>query len=373
MNYDVIIVGGGLAGLTASIYLSKKGLSVLVLEKSPYPHHRVCGEYVSNEVRPFLEFLGLDLKELGAVSIETFSLSNQKGKKLSCTLPLGGFGISRYALDNALYQLALKQGVQIVFETVSSIIHDGGQFFVQSKEKEYKGKMVIGAFGKRSILDKTMNRLFIHGKSPWLGVKCHFQGMDYPENEVSLHCFPGGYGGLSMVENGVVNFCYLTNYQSFQRYRNIDSFNEEVVSKNPFLKKFLESAHPVFKNPLSIAQISFAKKEVVHDHILMCGDSAGLIHPLCGNGMAMAIHAGKIASDVIVRFYTKKTYSRADMEKNYKILWKSNFNSRLYFGRKIQTMITNPLMVNSVFSIIPNSGTFLSTIIKRTHGKPILV
>ncbi len=373
MKHDVIVVGGGLAGLTASICLVTKGLSVMVLEKNSYPHHKVCGEYISNEVRPFLESIGLNLEDLGAVSIDTFSISSHKGKKLSSKLPLGGFGISRYKLDHALYQLALKRGVEFAFETVTSINYEGGEFFVQSKAKEYLAKTVIGAFGKRSILDKSMNRQFVTRKSPWLGVKCHYQGVDHPENEVSLHCFPGGYGGLSKVENGIVNFCYLADYKNFQQYKSIDSFNEEVVSKNPALKNFLKTAVPVFKKPLSIAQISFSRKKLVENHVLMCGDSAGLIHPLCGNGMAMAIHAGKIASDVMVRFFKDKAYSRRKMEKDYERLWKSNFNSRLNYGRKIQKLITNPLTVNSVFSIIPNSETFLSAIIKQTHGKPILV
>ncbi len=373
MKHDVIVVGGGLAGLTASICLAKKGLSVKVLEKNPYPNHKVCGEYVSNEVRPFLKSIGLNLEELGAVSINTFTLTNQKGKKLSSKLPLGGFGISRYALDEALYQLAIDSGVTFAFETVLSIKFIKEQFFLQSKIEEYTAKMVIGAFGKRSILDKSMDRNFITKKSPWLGVKCHYQNFGYPENEVSLHCFPGGYGGLSKVEKGIVNFCYLVDYKSFQEYKSIADFNDKVVSKNPILNGFLLTATPTYDKPLSIAQISFSKKERVQNHVLLCGDSAGLIHPLCGNGMAMAIHAGKIASDVTVRFFMDKDYSRAKMENDYEKIWKSNFNSRLYLGRKIQNLITNPLMVNSVFSIIPNSGRFLSAIIKQTHGKPILV
>ena len=373
MKHDVIVIGGGLAGLTASICLALKGLSVKVLEKNPYPNHKVCGEYISNEVRPFLNAIGLNLADLGVVSIDTFSITNQKGNKLSTKLPLGGFGISRYALDDALYRLAISKGVAFAFETVSSVKFDEDQFFVESEAKEYVAKTVIGAFGKRSVLDKSMDRQFIAKKSPWLGVKCHYQHNDYPENEVSLHCFRGGYGGLSKVENGIVNFCYLVDYKNFQQYKSIDSFNKTVVSKNPMLKDFLETATPIFKRPLSIAQISFSKKELVQDHVLMCGDSAGLIHPLCGNGMAMAIHAGKIASDVVVRFFMDKAYSRKEMENDYERFWKSNFNSRLYFGRKIQNLITNPLMVNGVFSIIPNSGRFLSAIIKQTHGKPILV
>ncbi|MEO0571682.1 MAG: NAD(P)/FAD-dependent oxidoreductase [Bacteroidota bacterium] len=373
MNYDAIIVGGGLAGLTASVCLSKAGLSVLVLEKSEYPHHKVCGEYVSNEVRSFLEYLGIDLEHLGAVPIRNFSISNEKGRKLSTQLPLGGFGISRYALDNALYELALKQGVELKFQTVYATKFLEDSFLVSTKDMEFKSRFVIGAHGKRSLMDKSMNRKFIKEKSPWLGVKCHYEYKGFPEDEVALHCFPGGYGGLSMTESGHINFCYLAHHQNFKHYKNVDAFGENVLSKNPFLQKFLGAATPVFKSSLSIGQISFAKKSPVEDHVLMCGDSAGLIHPLCGNGMAMAIHAAKIASDIVTKAFKQKEYPRTRIEKEYIMQWETNFRSRLYYGRKIQSWITNPIAVNGLFSIIPNSEKILTAIIKRTHGKPILV
>jgi len=43
---------------------------------------------------------------------------------------------------------------------------------------------------------------------------------------------------------------------------------------------------------------------------LMIGDTAGLIHPLCGNGMAMAIHSAKIASELIGDFYANRIKSQ---------------------------------------------------------------
>lgn len=66
IQFDVIIIGGGLAGLTSAIYLSKHKISVLIIEKNTYPKHKVCGEYVSNEVLPFLRFLDIDPILLGA-------------------------------------------------------------------------------------------------------------------------------------------------------------------------------------------------------------------------------------------------------------------------------------------------------------------
>ncbi|WP_317045319.1 FAD-dependent oxidoreductase [Formosa algae] len=64
--FDVIIVGGGLAGLSSAIHLSKGNLNVLVIEKNSYPKHKVCGEYISNEVLPYLNFLDIDVFKLGA-------------------------------------------------------------------------------------------------------------------------------------------------------------------------------------------------------------------------------------------------------------------------------------------------------------------
>ena len=52
---EVLILGGGLAGLTSAIHLLKLGLQVTVIEKNNYPKHKVCGEYISNEVLPYLD------------------------------------------------------------------------------------------------------------------------------------------------------------------------------------------------------------------------------------------------------------------------------------------------------------------------------
>ena len=60
MKYEVVIIGGGLAGLSAAIDLKKRGRSVGLIEKASFPRHKVCGEYVSNEVLPYLQSIGFD-------------------------------------------------------------------------------------------------------------------------------------------------------------------------------------------------------------------------------------------------------------------------------------------------------------------------
>ena len=74
-SFDVIIIGGGLAGLTNAIHLSKSKQRVLLIEKNSYPKHKVCGEYISNEVLPYLNSLGIDPIKGGAKQISKVQVS----------------------------------------------------------------------------------------------------------------------------------------------------------------------------------------------------------------------------------------------------------------------------------------------------------
>lgn len=371
-KWDVIIVGGGLAGLTSAIALSGLGHRVLLFETNPYPHHKVCGEYVSNEVRPYLESLGVDVMNAGGVAISKFEISTENGHKVETSLPLGGMGISRYLFDELLYKKAKAQGVGFSFTKVVDITYDKEIFRVTNEEKTYQSSIVLGAYGKRSSLDKHLKRPFSLKKQDWLAVKAHYKHPDFKPDLVALHNFEGGYGGLSKTETGIVNFCYLAHYESFKRYNDIEKFNRSVVAQNPFLKTFFEVSEPIFDKPLAIAQISFDKKNPVENHILMCGDTAGLIHPLCGNGMAMAIHSAKIVSEQVDRFLSQPNYQRAQLEEAYTKKWNGIFKNRLWFGRQLQHILLNKNWMNTGIRIAKKSTPLLNYVISKTHGKPIV-
>ncbi len=370
-NKEVLIIGGGLAGLTAAIHLSKIGLQVSVIEKNEFPKHKVCGEYISNEVLPYLNWLNLNIANLNPTNITQLEFSTASGKTIKSVLPLGGFGISRFALDEYLYKKALENGCKILQDNVENIQFEDNQFIVTTAKKTIlKSEIVIGAFGKRSNIDQKLNRDFIQKKSYWLAVKAHYSG-DFPNNSVGLHNFKGGYCGVSKVEKDIINICYLADYETFKRFKNIEEYQKSVVSENPHLKVIFEKSKLLFEKPLTISQISFDKKQAVENHILMIGDTAGLIHPLCGNGMAMAIHSAKIVSELVEKYYTNEIKSRNELEEKYIQEWNFNFKKRLKMGRLLSNLLQKQKLSAVLMRILIIFPFLLSKIIKKTHGTPI--
>ena len=370
-TFDVIIVGGGLAGLTNAIHLSKFKQRVLLIEKKSYPKHKVCGEYISNEVLPYLNSLGIDPIKEGAKKISKVQVSSTNGNLIKAVLPLGGFGMSRYFLDNLLLKKARLNGVQVLKKSVDSIHFKNGVFTVQTKDsKSFQSKITIGAFGNRSKLDLKMNRKFTQKKSPYLAVKIHVKG-NFSENMIALHNFKGGYCGVSKVENNSINLCYITEYRSFKKFKNISDFQHQVVFKNQHLKKIFKESISVFEKPLTISQISFETKNPVENHIIMCGDTAGMIHPLCGNGMGMAIASARLASEMILKFMNGEIKTRESLEKQYFKKWNKQFKTRLKTGHLIARLFRNEIFSQIAYSIFKMIPFLLPKMIQFTHGKHI--
>ncbi|MGJ8743410.1 NAD(P)/FAD-dependent oxidoreductase [Polaribacter sp.] len=370
---DIVIIGGGLAGLCNAIHLSKFGKKVLLIEKNAYPKHKVCGEYISNEVLPYLQYLDMNPFDYGAVKIKNFQLSTTKNNLISAKLPLGGFGISRYKLDSILSEKAKENGVTILQDVVIAIDFKDDLFSIKTKENHlFTSKIAIGAFGKRSLLDVKMNRNFIKKKSPYLGVKIHVKGK-FSSDLVALHNFKGGYCGVSKVENDVINLCYISNFSTFKKYKNIDDFQENVVFKNNFLKELFQNSVSEFAQPLTISQISFEAKKPIENHIIMCGDAAGMIHPLCGNGMSMAIQSAQIASKLILQYLNKKTKTRKALEKQYLRQWNAQFKWRIKVGHFIAFLFRNDNIAHVLLQLLKKLPFLLPIIIKQTHGKPMKI
>ncbi len=370
--YEVVIIGGGLAGLSLSISLARKGVRVILFEKQEYPFHRVCGEYISMESWPYLESLGISTE--GLPRIDQLLVSAPDGYTLSYPLAPGGFGISRYTLDLLLAQKAVEAGVRLkTGSKIQDITFHNDRFTLSTDQEQISAPVVVGSFGKRSNLDVKMERDFVrkrHKKSNlYVGVKYHIR-YPQPKGQIALHNFPYGYCGLSEVDGDKHCLCYLTTAANLAASgNNIAALEKNILSTNPYLRGIFQQAHFLWEKPQTIAQISFSRKLPVEEHVLMTGDSAGMISPLCGNGMSIALHSGLLAGQVILPFL-EGSLDRKSMETSYRDLWSAQFSARLRVGRMIQSLFGSPYTTRLFLKVLQPFPKFTKHIIQSTHGNP---
>lgn len=370
---DCLIIGGGLGGLTAALHLARAGWRTLLLERGAWPRHRVCGEYVSNEVLPYLGELGADPASLDPARINRLLVSTPSGRVLRAPLDLGGFGVSRYALDAFLVERAAAAGADCRSQaTVQDFVFDAALdgFRVRlSGGQELTTRVVLGAFGKRSNLDRTLERRFFAARSPWMAVKQHLRGQPVPPDLIALHNFPGGYAGVSAVEGeNRYCFCYLTTRQALrQAGGTIAALEARTLARNPHLRELFATTEPLLPQPEVINEISFAPKPCVERHALLVGDAAGLITPLCGNGMAMAIHGARLASEQVDAFLHQRI-ARAELEVRYATAWRAMFSLRLRVGRAVQASFGGALLTEAVVGALRGWPAAVRWLVRHSHG-----
>ena len=372
-HYDIAIIGGGLAGLALAIQSAKQGYAVVLFEKEKYPYHKVCGEYISLESWNFLESLGIPLSKLNLPVIKQLEVSSPNGNIFKHELPLGGFGISRYKLDEMLANIARQHNVLLLEETkVNDVIFQNNAFSIHSSSGEFTASVTAGCFGKRSNLDVKWNRNFVQQKpnklNNYIGVKYHIK-IDRPADVIALHNFENGYCGISQIEDGKFCLCYLTTAVNLQKSNNnIEQMEKTILCKNPQLKKIFAEAEFLYSSPVTISQISFEQKQQVEQHVLMIGDAGGMITPLCGNGMSMAMHGSKLAFEQVHAFLQHEI-TRAQMEEFYSRNWQQQFAKRLKTGRLIQGLFGKSSVTNLFINSVKTLPFLAKPLIRLTHGQ----
>jgi flavin-dependent dehydrogenase len=372
MNYDAIAIGAGLSGCSAAIQLAKLGYRVLLLEQSHYPMHKLCGEFLSVEVTESFEHLGImeQVRKVGAQPIHRAYLTTSGGASFRSKLPSTAMGLSRYQLDLMLFQRAQAVNVTCLDNTkvtgVTGNLAEG--FIVNTTKGEFSGRLVLGAFGKRSSLDRHLNRSFMQKRSPWIAYKGHFTGVDIAD-VIELHSFPNGYCGLSQIETGEINVCWIAHERVMKEPTHPELDIPESLAKNPVLADRFHQMQRVSPSLQGLSQISFAPKENFYNDICMIGDTAGMITPLCGDGMAMALRSAEIAVPLVSQFLEHQISAIA-FKQQYAKAWRKEFQTRLQLGRVMHNCFVQPPLANIGVSLCQMAPALGNWIIGATRGKP---
>jgi flavin-dependent dehydrogenase len=295
MIFDVAVVGAGPAGSAAAITAAKRGLRVLLLEATPYPRHKVCGEFVSAESAEVLRYLlGDESQRLFAAPRIATARLHAAGE--TCTIPLASpaYSIPRLTLDEALWSCAQSHAIECRLDRVSEVSSDKAGFLIKASSS-YRARSLINATGRWSRLTTRTSR------QPWIGLKAHFAGET--NDAVELYFWKSGYCGVQAVAPGVINACALVRQGTAKDLSEVFAFNPHLSARSGTWRQTtqLVATAPVYLGPGS----------PVIDGILQVGDAAGFVDPFVGDGISLALRSGVLAGrcafdsapDVYARLY----------------------------------------------------------------------
>ena len=307
---ECLVVGGGLAGGMAALQLAAAGRDVLLLERERGSHHKVCGEFLSPEAVGYLRQVGIDPVTLGAASIRhlRFSVGD---RTVETHLPFTALSLSRRLLDAALLERADDHGAQVLRGAkVEQVLPDGRQWVAQCANGEAPvAPTVFLATGKHDL--RGLSRR-VGVQTDLVGFKMHWRlcaEETYAlHNWMELFLFPGGYGGLALVEGGVANLCLVIRQSELRALDGWPEVLQRVTASNCQIRDCLDGAHPLLDRPVAVSSIPYGYLVEELSDVWRIGDQAAVIPSFTGDGMSIALHSGALAASMYLEGRTPDAY-----------------------------------------------------------------
>ena len=200
-----------------------------------------------------------------------------------------------------------------------------------------------------------------------MAFKAHFAGVDLPR-VIELHAFPGGYCGLSHVEQGQINACWIAHGDALKAAGGTpEAMIDQSLGQNPALARRFEAMDRVSDKFIAVSQITFVPKGAFAGDVCMIGDTAGMIAPMCGDGMAMALRAAELATPPATAFLDGRL-DAASFRMQHARTWRREFGLRMRLGRWMHHAYCRPAVARLGVGAVrrmPGLGRWL---IRKTRG-----
>ena len=347
-DYDVIIAGGGPAGASAAIHLAMRGARVLLAEQKKFPRAKLCGEFISPECARHFERLGVVDQMFAAdpAHLSATVFYSRKGRNV--TVPSAWFGAGEFALglsraemDERLLRRAVEAGACVLEDAqVVGLLGDQNSVRGVSVKRagtvaEYHAPLIIDATGRSRAVCRRLDPNRDRSKTqrmPLVAFKAHLENATVAPNTCEIYFYRGGYGGLSSIEKGLSNICFIAAARDVRKSgATAERVMREVVCRNHRAARVLSSAHAC--SPwLAVSLEGFGRREVAPVEGLMAiGDAASFIDPFTGSGMLMALESGELAADLVAGYLSSNRTAPHLRQLNaaYQTAYHHRFDSRL--------------------------------------------
>ncbi|WP_182870413.1 NAD(P)/FAD-dependent oxidoreductase [Rhodopirellula sp. JC639] len=377
-RWDAVIVGAGIAGSLTALGLARRGRRVLLVERSAFPRHKVCGACLNGDAIAGLRGAGVwnAIEAIGGHRLDQYRLRSGRSRA-NLELP-GGHAVSRYAMDRVLVESAIAAGAEFLSETAVTIIATGGdgaqRSLCDNDGNRYDAQIVVAANGLASkpASGDSDDRLVVPADSR-IGLGAQWvQGDD---RTGTMHLSPGviymaiadtGYVGLVVTENQQVNLAAAVDRNAVQSSGPAEVCHQILRSCGWDL-----AAQLVSSNFRGTPTLTRRRKLAGAHRMFFVGDSSGYVEPFTGEGMAWAVRAGTAVVPLVDR-------AIGQWDKDIPQQWTNSLKQLLGKQQRrcrlISRLLRHPRLVHhtiGALSRFPRFGQFAVQQIHREHPRPL--
>lgn len=355
LQCDVAVIGAGPAGTATAMLLARRGLDVLLIDKERFPRDKVCGEFLSWDGVECLHYLSLSAILDGSPAIGRSRLFSER-RSIEFPLTAPARGISRFVLDQALASAACQAGARFIQDSaVDALDDDGSTLSLRHADGTFgrvTARAVVGAWGRWGRLDRALQRNFLtSGKTRHFGFKRHYRALSTPET-IDLYSFDGGYLGVAPIEGGLTNVCGLVTERRLSGLKGRwEAFTEELRRESPRLDGLFAGLEPQ-NEFLTSDPVIFAGKGPVERSLFLVGDASGMIDPLTGNGMSIALQSAILLSSHLPELLARGS-DRAAVTRRYAESYRSLFASRIRWSRFVARLLGDRRILELGLATLP--------------------
>lgn len=353
---DFLIIGGGVAGLSAANRMADLGGKPVIVESGNYPSHKICGEFFSNECHEILR----DWDLLPPVEVST--VRYHVGEcSYEFPLPFKARGGSRHRFDESLYKRAESGGCKFLLDTkVERIDYDSSRNFPYSVFLHtgmilLARTLFLGTGRLLNLLQKTAPP-----KLSYYGFKTHIEGGEI-KDRLEMAIFPSGYLGISPIENNKVNVACIAEAAAVKKFSTPVGYLENVLDGIPLIKGILDKKDNLFRSWLVAEVPEFALRPHSirrYRNLYLVGDAAASIAPASGDGLAMAVTSGVKAAEFALR----------GEDRPFREYWKRNYTKRLRWAKGVHKIMFHPFLSKTVLAACSRFPWVFKVLYKRTRN-----
>lgn len=303
---DLVIAGGGPAGLAVAIVAAERGLDALVLEQRPLPPDKPCGEGLLPGGVRCLEALGARalLEPDGVAPLRALRWIDG-AVVAEAPLPApGGLGIRRTSLSQALLARARALGAEVRQEPVLGHRRGAGEVEVDTASGIHRARLLVAADGLASPIRRREDLEVPAPGPPRHGLRRHFACAPWSD-AVEVHFADGLEAYVTPTGPRRVGVAFLCE-------RHARAGVSELLARFPALARRLAGV-PFDSRAAGVGRLARSSRARVLDRLVLVGDAAGYLDAITGEGVSLALASalalGRVLPEALAARATRQAFA----------------------------------------------------------------